>query len=100
MMHHDTPLYHLSPEDPEWATAWGAFPDPEMYNDERGEALQYMGTVPATDSAGGYIHEFRHRAIPGTQQRRYWGIRSSVDWCPREVAMQAHLTRLGASHGA
>ena len=84
--------YWLSSEDPEWDAAWSAFPDPTMANG--GEALQYMGTVTAPQC--GYAHEFRHRAMPGTNQRKLFRIPCTPGWEPREKAMEKHLARLGA----
>jgi hypothetical protein len=60
--------------------------DPEMYNEQYGEYLQYMGTVIAPTI--NYVlnmacpdydvwHEYRHRAIPGTNERKYWQIPAS-----------------------
>ena len=87
-----TPIYWLSKEDPEWDAAWSAFPDPSLAN--YGEVLQYMGTVNAPQC--GYVHEFRHRAMPDTNQRRYWRIPCTPGWQPRELGMQQHLARRGA----
>lgn len=47
--------------------------DPVMHNATFGEVLQYMGTVVEAADERVY-HEFRHRAVPGTDQRRYWRI--------------------------
>ena len=89
-----TKIYWLSREDPEWDAAWSAFPDPALYNKEYGESLQYMGTIAACHC--GYAHEFRHRAMLGTNERRYWRIPCTPGWEPREKAMEQHLQRLGA----
>ena len=95
-----TTLYWLSSEDPEWDAAWSAFPDPALYNEQYGESLQYMGTVAVPGdggtSFGSYVHEFRHRAMPGTNQRQYWRLPCTPGWQPRELAMEQHLARLGA----
>lgn len=63
----------------EWEHAWSAFTDREMYNGELGEALQYMGSVKR---GSGWKHEFRHRAVPGTNQRQYWSMPASEGWVP------------------
>ena len=91
-----TTIYWLSSEDPEWDAAWSVFPDPDLYNQEYGECLQYMGTVSVPQC--GYAHEFRHRAMPGpgTNQRQYWRLPCTPGWQPREKAMEQHLARLGA----
>lgn len=67
----------LEPGDEELARAWGLFADPGMHNEEFGESLQYMGTWQL---AGGWTHQFRHRAIPGTNERKYWNIPVSAKW--------------------
>ena len=87
-----TPIYWLSKEDPEWDAAWSTFPDPAMLNG--GEALQYLGTIAMPQ--GEYVHEFRHRMEPGTNQRRYWNIPCTPGGQPRDIVMQQHLARLGA----
>ena len=98
-----TKIYWLSTEDPEWNAAWSAFPDPELYNEQYGERLQYMGTVARCTEADGwpsgatiYVHEFRHRALPGSNQRWYAAVPATRGWRPRDVAMEQHLVRLGA----
>lgn len=95
-----TKIYWLRTEDPEWDTAWSQFSDPTLYNAEYHESLQYMGTVAVPGDGwtdlGGYAHQFRHRAMPGTNERRYWTFRCSPGWHPLEIAMQRHLERLGA----
>lgn len=59
----------------EWRYAWGQFPDSAMYNAEYGESLQYMGTWLI---GGKWVHQFRHRAIPGLNERRYWNVPASA----------------------
>ena len=68
-------LTFLERTNPEFTFAFQHFVDPEMYNKEYGECLQYMGTVLASN--GLVHHEFRHRAIPITNQRQYWKIPAS-----------------------
>lgn len=90
-------IYWLSTEDPEWDKAWSSFRDRDMYNAAYGESLQYMGTIEVPGiGAGHYFHEFRHRAVPRTNQRQYWKVLATDGWYPREIAMQRHLERLGA----
>jgi hypothetical protein len=40
------------------------------------EVLQYLGTVLAPN--GSIWHEFRHRALPGTNERKYWKIPATL----------------------
>lgn len=70
----------LAPTDPEWERAWSTFPDREMWNADACEALQYMGS--AQTMQGYWRHEFRHRAVPGTNERRYWYVTASEGWEP------------------
>lgn len=74
---------------PELAWAWNMFPDKSMYNDTYGESLQYMGTVLDADT---YVvhHEFRHRAVPGTNQRKYWHIHASLKFSPIDFERLHH----------
>lgn len=75
-------LIAISPKDPEWNCMFSAFTDTVMLNKECGEVLQYMGTV--VERYQGKIqsiyHEFRHRAVPGTNQRKYWKIGATPDF--------------------
>lgn len=87
----DNRIYTVSSEDPEWYAMWSTFPDPDMYNPVWHESLQYMGTFRTT---AGYVHEFRHRAIPGTHERHYWRIPASPQWQPRDVAWKQHIAQL------
>ena len=89
-----TKIYWLSIEDPEWDAAWSHFPDPVLYNAQYGESLQYMGTIAVHQV--GYVHEFRHRAMPATNQRQYWRFLCTPGWQPRDGVMGQHLERLGA----
>ena len=50
----------MTPNDPEWAAAWGWFADPVMEDDATGETLQYMGSE---HNGSTYTHVFRHRAL-------------------------------------
>jgi hypothetical protein len=75
------PIYFVDHDDPEHAAMWRRFDDPIMLNDQYAECLQYMGTVPL-DQATPYVHEFRHRAVPGTNQRQYWRVPCSRGWTP------------------
>lgn len=44
----------------------------EAYNEECNEAWQYMGTV--LQQGGRWVHQFRHRCHPITQQRELRNI--------------------------
>ena len=72
----------LDPDNPELRKAWAQFPDPAMYNDAMDEALQYMGTIGLASQPGVYVHQFRHRAVPRTNQRHYWNIVATEGWQP------------------
>jgi len=70
----------LERADPEWECAWSHFPDPVMAHPVSGECLRYMGS---TQSPGlGWVHIFRHRQVPGSDQRQYWRIPASTGWLP------------------
>lgn len=72
-------------DDPELQVAWQQFEDPVMHNPATGEYLQYMGTVARPGDGfvdGGYVHQFRHRAVPGTNTRQYWNIPATHGWKP------------------
>lgn len=77
----------MTPNDPEWAAAWGWFADPVMEDDATGETLQYMGSE---HNGSTYTHVFRHRALPGSGQRYYWQIPASKAWQPRVPETQSH----------
>jgi hypothetical protein len=68
-------LTFIERDDPEFTFMFNSFPDKEMYNKQYGECLQYMGTV--LKPSGNIHHEFRHRAVPGTNKRQYWQIEAS-----------------------
>jgi hypothetical protein len=70
----------LAREDPEWAHAWRHFPDPVMAHPVSGECLQYLGSVQYLGR--GWVHVFRHRQVPGSDQRQYWHVLASVGWQP------------------
>lgn len=74
-------LFFMNPEDKEWDIAWSFFPDKVMYNE--GESLQYMGTI---NLDGRYYHEFRHRSLPGSNQRGYYRISATDRWDPHARA--------------
>lgn len=77
----ETKLIFLDQTDPEFTVAFSHFEDPVMYNDRYGESLQYLGTV--IEPVGAVRHEFRHRAVPGTDERKYWHIEPSVQFKKR-----------------
>jgi methionine synthase II (cobalamin-independent) len=74
-------LIFLEHDNPEFKSMFEYFPDPLMENKELGEVLQYMGTVIERNKIKGSIsqiyHQFRHRALPGTNERKYWNISAS-----------------------
>lgn len=71
-------LIFLDRNDPEFTKAFNNFADKEMYNPTYGERLQYMGTV--IEANGSIAHQFRHRALPSTNQRKYWQFEASQDF--------------------
>ena len=73
-------LIFLKHNDPELIKAWSNFPDKVMENKQYGEVLQYVGTVL---EHGKVRHEFRHRAIPTTNERKYWHIAASGNFTPQ-----------------
>lgn len=75
-------LYFVSFEDSEWDQMFAHFEDPNMYNAQFGEYLQYLGT---TLKDGKWTHEFRHRSIPLDNTRKYWTIPASPSWSPFSV---------------
>jgi hypothetical protein len=83
-------LFFLEHTDPEFNVAFSHFPDPVMRNAEYHECLQYMGTVVAP--SGTAHHEFRHRAVPGTNERRYWKIPVSTALTRRIQAKEFKLS--------
>lgn len=81
-------MHLVDQSDPEWERMWNRFPDPVMYNPDYGESLQYMGTFPNPEYGGRpgearYYHDFRHRSVPRTHERRIWKIPASLGWRPR-----------------
>ena len=71
----------LAPDEPEWEVAWSHFdPDRVRWNEAYHEALQYLGSVQTLQ--GYWRHEFRHRAVPGTNERQYWYITATEGWQP------------------
>jgi hypothetical protein len=85
--------FTVTREDPEWHHMWSLF-DVDLLNQGE-EQLEYMGTV-ASQCGPGYVHQFRHRGIPGQLPRQYWAVVASEGWVPREIVMEQHLARLGA----
>lgn len=79
--HDGNKLIFLEQKDPEINYMFMTFPDPVMRNEEYCECLQYMGTVLFTN--GDIKHQFRHRAIPGTNERKYWNIQPSANFMAR-----------------
>lgn len=77
----DNKLFFLESSDPEFTHAFSAFPDKVMHNKEYCESLQYMGTVLFAN--GEVKHQFRHRAVPVTNERKYWNIEPSATFKAR-----------------
>ncbi len=71
----------LQRDDPEWGCAWRHFADPVLEHPESGEVLQYMGSTEDR-KRGGWVHVFRHRQVPTSQQRQYWRIGATPGWAP------------------
>jgi cyclophilin family peptidyl-prolyl cis-trans isomerase len=75
-------LFFIEMDDPEVDNVFKKhFPD-SMYNEVYGEVIQYMGTVQ-NKLTGEVWHEFRHRAVPGTNERKYWKINPSSEFIQR-----------------
>jgi len=68
-------LTFLDHNNSEFIFAFQHFVDPVMENKEYGEVLQYVGTV--LEPGGLVHHEFRHRALPIGNERKYWHIQAS-----------------------
>jgi hypothetical protein len=80
----DNKLFFIDNTDPEFTIMFGNFADPVMRNEEYLESLQYMGTV--VEPSGRIRHQFRHRAVPVTNERKYWEIIPSVSFCDKVKA--------------
>jgi len=52
-------------------------PDFSEYNEQYNEVWQYMGTLDKSDHLE---HQFRHRAHPSDNQRRYVSVTTSEDY--------------------
>lgn len=74
-------LIFVDHEDQEFKRMFDYFPDQVMENKIYREVLQYMGTVIERNKLTGNIlqiyHEFRHRALPETNERKYWKLLAS-----------------------
>lgn len=86
----------LDVKDPEIVRAFKVISpeDPVMYNKQWGECLQYHGTVIEPIERVEYspiagelkfldykvYHSFRHRAVPETNERKYWNIPASLSY--------------------
>jgi hypothetical protein len=79
---HATGSGWLERTDPEWALAWSHFPDPVMVHPASGECLQYMGS--AQYPGRGWVHVFRHRQVPGSNQRQWIRILNAILPPPRQ----------------
>ncbi len=72
----------LERHDPEWPRVWSHFADPIMEHAVSGECLEYMGS--AQEPGCGWVHIFRHRQVPGSDQRHYWRLPASTGWEPEQ----------------
>ncbi len=74
-------LIFIDRDNPEFNRMFSYFPDKVMENKLYSEILQYMGTVIERDKIKGSIlqiyHQFRHRALPETNERKYWNLLAS-----------------------
>jgi len=83
MAHPPTPrVGWLARDDPEWQRAWSHFPDPVLEHPESGECLQYLSSTQ--EPGRGWVHVFRHRQLPASQQRQYWRVPASSGWVPEQ----------------
>jgi len=82
-----TKLLFLESKDKEMIVAWSNFADPVMRNEQFCESVQYMGTV-IRDALGALqvVHQFRHRALPVTNERKYWEYKASPAFMVRVKA--------------
>lgn len=71
----------LDPEDPEWTYAWDkAVPGQDKLEEHiYGEVWQYLGTWKLD---GRWVHTFRHRMHPKTNQRIVRNVPVSPDFNP------------------
>lgn len=86
--HRTHKLIFVERTDPEFNFMFSHFVDPVMRNELYLESLQYMGTVLEVNS-GRIFHEFRHRAVPGTNERKLWQIEASPNFKARAAALFA-----------
>lgn len=77
----DNKLFFVENTDPEFKIMFSNFPDPVMRNEQYLECLQYVGTV--IEPSGRIKHQFRHRAVPVTNERKYWEIEPSPEFKTR-----------------
>jgi len=71
----------LEPGGTEWERAWAELREREGTADAdagTGEMWQYMGTY--NELGMGFVHEFRHRCHPRTQQRRYYRVFAALEF--------------------
>ena len=69
-------IAYIKHNDPELVAAWKQFPGPVLAH-ANGEVLQYMGSK---ETATGWVHTFRHRCHPETEQRTYWQVSATTGW--------------------
>lgn len=75
----------LDRQDPELIRAWRTFSDPVEMHPISGEVWQYMGTTK--DEKSRWLHCFRHRHHPHSNQRELRWIAASPGWSPSDEMM-------------
>lgn len=88
----------LRRESPEWHCAWSALRRHDSVlrgargtgstaseHPATGEHWQYMGTAEVD---GFWVHTFRHRNHPTTEQREYAYIQAGAGWRPEQETLQ------------
>jgi hypothetical protein len=72
----------LTSKDPEWGSAWNHFPDKEEENNY--QVWQYMNSLYIEEEQR-WVHEFRHRCHPSTNDRMIRRIPATENWQPTEI---------------
>lgn len=85
--------YTMSEHEPEWAIAWGYFPDPVLLDEETGEVLEYMGSRRCAD--GNLWHCFGHRHHPVAKARTMCFVQASPEWREPLRRINIHETPRG-----
>lgn len=78
-------------------------------NPRSGECWQYMGTGPFEETrcriiggsygATAWVHEFRHRDLPGPNRRVYCAVQASPGWTPKPKLKSAPVNADTSSEG-